>query len=101
MRHDKKLSLNRRGFLATAAGAAAMPKQEVTTNTHALGELIYTHYAYLFQAAGLVLLVAMIGAIVLTHRRREGVRKQSIDAQIGRRAEQSVTARKVETGKGI
>ena len=86
---------------APAAAAAPMPKSDVTTNTHALGELIYTHYVYLFQAAGLVLLVAMIGAIVLTHRRRPGVRKQRIGDQLARRAEETVTARKVESGKGI
>ncbi len=86
---------------APGAVAAPMPKVDVTTNTHALGELIYTHYVYLFQAAGLVLLVAMIGAIVLTHRRRPGVRKQRIADQLARRAEETVTARKVETGKGI
>ncbi len=86
---------------APGAAAAPMPKADITTNTHALGELIYTHYVYLFQAAGLVLLVAMIGAIVLTHRRRPGVRKQNIGDQLARRAEETVTTRKVETGKGI
>src|SRR3546814_11593892 len=53
-------------------------------NTRALGGLIYTHYIYLFQASGLVLLVAMIGAIVLTLRHREGVRRQSIARQTAR-----------------
>ncbi len=86
---------------APATAAAPMPKVDITTNTHALGELIYTHYVYLFQAAGLVLLVAMIGAIVLTHRRRPGVRKQRVGDQLARRAEETVTTRKVESGKGI
>jgi NADH-quinone oxidoreductase subunit J len=51
------------------------------TNTEQLGSLLYTDYAYLFQAAGMILLVAMIGAIVLTHRQREGVKKQVIADQ--------------------
>ena len=74
---------------------------DMTTNAEALGMLLYTHYIYLFQAAGMILLVAMIGAIVLTHRRREGVRKQRIADQIARRAEDTVQVVKVETGKGI
>ena len=52
-----------------------------------VGGLLYTHYIYLFQAAGIMLLIAMIGAIVLTHRRREGVRKQKISAQVGASSE--------------
>src|SRR3546814_2515595 len=59
-------------------------------NTRALGGLIYTHYIYLFQASGLVLLVAMIGAIVLTLRHREGVRRQSIARQTARTRAQSI-----------
>ena len=86
---------------AVAGGAAPAPAPETVSNTRALGELLYTHYVYLFQAAGLVLLVAMIGAIVLTHRRREGVRRQHIGDQLRRRAEDSVELRKVPTGKGI
>jgi len=81
--------------------AAKTPPPDVTTNTHALGQLIYTHYIYLFQAAGMILLVAMIGAIVLTHRKRTGVRKQVIHEQLSRRAEDTVKLHKVETGKGI
>ena len=86
---------------AASMAAAPMPPAETTTNTHALGELFYTHYIYLFQVAGLILLVAMIGAIVLTHRRRDGVRKQKIPDQLARRAEETVKLRKVPTGKGI
>ena len=86
---------------AHLAKAAAPIAKTGTTNTHALGELIYTHYVYLFQAAGLVLLVAMIGAIVLTHRRREGVRRQRIDEQNARRPGDTIEVRKVEVGKGI
>jgi len=86
---------------AAAGGAAPAPAPETLSNTQALGELLYTHYIYLFQASGLILLVAMIGAIVLTHRRREGVRRQRIGDQLRRRAEESVELRKVPTGKGI
>ena len=78
-----------------------VPPPDQTTNTQALGEVLYTKYIYLFQTAGLVLLVAMIGAIVLTHRRREGVRRQRIGDQLRRRAEETVELRKVPTGKGI
>jgi NADH-quinone oxidoreductase subunit J len=87
---------------ATVAEATAMmPPPAEITNTHALGRLIYTHYIYLFQAAGLILLIAMIGAIVLTHRQRPGVRRQSISRQVGRRPEDTVEIRKVPTGKGV
>ena len=72
-----------------------------TTNTHALGQIIYTKYLYLFQSAGIILLVAMIGAIVLTHRQRTGVKKQDISSQLARRSENSVEVRKVGVGKGI
>jgi len=86
---------------AAKSGSAPAPAPDVTTNTHALGEIIYTNYIYLFQAAGMVLLVAMIGAIVLTHRQRVGVKKQVIGDQLARRAEETVEVRKVEVGKGI
>lgn len=81
--------------------AAATPSPEAVTNTHALGALIYTQYIYLFQAAGMVLLVAMIGAIVLTHRKRPGVRRQVIAEQNARRAEDTVELKKVEPGRGL
>ena len=78
-----------------------MPPPDLTTNTQALGEVLYTKYIYLFQAAGLILLVAMIGAIVLTLRRREGVRRQNIGAQISRPREAAVEVRKVPSRSGI
>lgn len=71
------------------------------TNAHALGLVLYTKYVYLFQAAGLVLLVAMIGAIVLTFRSRTGVRRQKIGVQVGRRVEDSVELRKVKSREGV
>lgn len=85
---------------ATTVAQAPVPGGDVS-NTDALGRLIYTDYFYLFQAAGLILLIAMIGAIVLTHRQRVGVRKQKIADQIGRRREEAVTVRKIGTGEGI
>jgi len=81
--------------------ASPAPPPSQVTNTHALGRILYTDYIYLFQAAGIVLLVAMIGAIVLTLRRREGVRKQSITRQLSRTREQSVEVRKITTGSGV
>jgi NADH-quinone oxidoreductase subunit J len=80
------------------AVAPALPE---VTNTHALGALLYTRYVYAFQAAGVVLLIAMIGAIVLTLRTREGVRRQKAGNQIFRTRAASVEIVKVEIGKGI
>ena len=80
---------------------APTPAADQVTNTHALGNIIYTDFVYLFQGAGMILLVAMIGAIVLTMRSREGVRKQSIAKQVGRRREEAVEIKKVESGQGI
>ena len=71
------------------------------TNTHAIGEILYTDYIYVFQGAGLVLLVAMVGAIVLTLRSRDGVRRQKIAEQLNRTRGQSVEVRKVKSGSGI
>ncbi len=77
------------------------PTPEGVTNTEALGQLIYTDYIYIFQAAGMILLVAMIGAIVLTHRKREGVKKQNISKQVTRTAKDAYELKKVKTGEGI
>jgi NADH-quinone oxidoreductase subunit J len=82
---------------------AAAPTPAITsvTNTQALGQLMYTQYVYLFQACGVVLLIAMIGAIVLTLRHREGVRKQNIGAQLARHRDEVVAIRKVSSGEGV
>ncbi len=80
---------------------AAAPMPGDISNTLALGEVLYTHYIYLFQAAGVILLVAMIGAIVLTHRAREGVRRQNIADQVSRRPADTIEIKKVESGRGI
>ncbi|MBN9023785.1 MAG: NADH-quinone oxidoreductase subunit J [Rhizobiales bacterium] len=87
-------------FAPDAASAVAAPVSSVS-NTEALGLLIYTRYVYFFQAAGLVLLVAMIGAIVLTLRHRPNVKRQSIVEQVARDPGSAIEVRKVESGKGI
>jgi NADH-quinone oxidoreductase subunit J len=74
---------------------APMTAMEGLSNTQALGKIIYTDHIYLFQAAGMVLLVAMVGAIVLTLRERGGVRRQKIGAQVGRRREDAIEIRKL------
>ena len=86
---------------AGTVAAAPMPDLGEISNTRALGRLLYTKYIYFFQAAGLVLLVAMIGAIVLTLRTRKGVRRQKVPDQLRRTRAESVEIKKVETGKGI
>ena len=79
--------------------APVLPPDHVT-NTHALGQIIYTDFIYLFQASGLVLLIAMIGAIVLTLRHRPGVRRQKVADQVSRRREDVVEVRDITTGSG-
>ena len=86
----------------TAAGfAAPTPPVEEVSNTAAIGRLLYTRYIFFFQTAGLILLVAMIGAIVLTLRHKVGVKRQDISRQNARRPEDSVEVVHVETGRGI
>src|SRR3712207_367801 len=81
--------------------AVPIPAPETMTNTEALGQVLYTRYFYFFQAAGLILLVAMIGAIVLTLRERVGVRRQNISMQNARAQETAVEVRKVPFRQGI
>ena len=71
------------------------------TLTEALGRILYTDYVYLFQAAGLILLVAMIGAIVLTHRERGGTRAQNISRQVARRPQDATRNVKPAVGQGV
>ena len=86
---------------AQALRTAPTPNMSEISNVEALGAIMYTDYVYLFQAAGLVLLVAMIGAIVLTLRRRPGVRKQNISDQVKRSAKDTVTLVQAPSGKGL
>ena len=71
------------------------------TNTHAIGNVMYTEYIHLFQISGLILLLSMVGAIVLTYRKREGVKRQNYFTQVGREREESIKLVEVESGKGI
>ncbi|MGH7036323.1 MAG: NADH-quinone oxidoreductase subunit J [Stellaceae bacterium] len=86
---------------ASSVAAAPMPALAAVTNTGALGALLYTRYVYAFQAAGLILLVAMIGAIVLTLRARQGVRRQKIANQVGRPRAQAIEIVKVRPRQGV
>ncbi|MGB7335564.1 MAG: NADH-quinone oxidoreductase subunit J [Salaquimonas sp.] len=78
-----------------------IPDMTVTSNIEALGNILYTKYIFFFQVSGLILLVAMIGAIVLTLHHRPNVRRQNIGEQIARTPETAIEIKKVESGKGI
>jgi len=71
------------------------------TNTHSLGQILYTDYIHVFQISGMILLIAMIGAIVLTFRQREGVKKQSYIKQISRERSDGVEVLEVSSQKGV
>jgi NADH-quinone oxidoreductase subunit J len=86
--------------LATEISRPIPPMAE-RSNTAALGDVLYTDYLLFFQIAGMVLLVAMIGAIVLTLRHKEGVKRQSIPDQVARTPATAIEVVDVETGKGI
>ncbi len=87
--------------LLKAAGNAATAIPAGVTNTQALGRLLYTKYVYVFQAAGLVLLVAMIGAIVLTLRERVGVKRQDIARQVARTKATAMEIKKQPSRAGV
>jgi NADH-quinone oxidoreductase subunit J len=92
------------GAFGTGVGKAIVepiPSPDDVTNTAALGRVLYTTYAYYFEAAGLVLLVAMIGAIVLTLRHKPNVKRQSIADQVARTKATAIKIRKVQPGQGI
>jgi NADH-quinone oxidoreductase subunit J len=82
--------------VATAAAPMGM-----ISNTHALGRVLYTQYFYFFQAAGLILLTAMIGAIVLTLRHKVGVKRQNIAIQVARTPADAIELRKVASRAGL
>jgi NADH-quinone oxidoreductase subunit J len=81
--------------------ASPIPPFYTVTNTEALGQVLYTRYVYFFQAAGVILLVAMIGAIVLTLRHKPNVKRQSIAAQVARTPADSIEVVKVPSGQGL
>ena len=74
---------------------------EIVSNTHSLGQILYTDYIHIFQISGMILLVAMIGAIVLTFRQREGLKKQNYIQQISRERSDSVEVLEVVSKKGV
>jgi NADH-quinone oxidoreductase subunit J len=81
--------------------AITAPISTTVSNTEAIGLVLYTQYVYFFQAAGMILLVAMIGAIVLTLRHKERVRRQSIAVQVARTPAMSIDIIKVRSGQGL
>ncbi len=89
------------GPVGGQANNAPIPPVDQVTNTEAIGHILYTDYVYAFQVSGLILLVAMIGAIVLTLRSRPGVRRQQIGQQLDRKRAEVVQVRKVPTRGGV
>ena len=96
------------GVVANSAGKAALGTPDGTavapagtSNIEAIGALLYSRYLFLFEAAGIILLVAMIGAIVLTHRQRTGVRPQNVAKQIARRPDEATINTRPEVGQGV
>jgi NADH-quinone oxidoreductase subunit J len=81
--------------------ALAPERPSEVTNAEAIGRVLYTDYLLVFQMAGLILFVAMVGAIVLTLRHRAGVKKQDIAAQVGRRRSEAVELKDVRPGQGL
>ena len=88
---------------AFAAGARAVPiaTDGILSNTQALGAVLYTRYVFVFQMAGLILLTALVGAVVLTHRQRQGIKRQNISAQVARDPAATVYMAKVNSGEGV
>ncbi len=84
-----------------AAGKTILPAAADATNAEAIGRVLYTDYVYFFQAAGIVLLIAMIGAIVLTLRHKPHVKRQNIHNQVNRRRKDAMTMVTPKTGEGI
>jgi NADH-quinone oxidoreductase subunit J len=83
------------------AGVAGVPIDASISNTRALGQVIYTHYVFLFQAAGAVLLTAMIGAIVLTLRHKPNVKRQNPADQVARNRKDTMKVVQVKSGQGL
>ncbi|MCB1472611.1 MAG: NADH-quinone oxidoreductase subunit J [Rhodobiaceae bacterium] len=88
-------------FSPEAAAQAQVPIPGDMSNVAAIGQVLYTKYILFFQLSGMVLLVAMIGAIVLTLRHKAGVKRQDISVQVARNPATAIEVRKVESGKGI
>ena len=97
------LVLSANAFEVTTLTVPVMPTPDpvIRTNTQALGDVLYTTYVHFFQIAGMILLVAMVGAITLTLRQKSGVRRQDPERQNARTPEQSIAVVSVESGKGL
>jgi len=98
------LTLLKNGFINVVGrpvGTIPIPEPGETTNASAIGQVLYTDYVYAFQVAGLILFVAMVGAIVLTLRHRRDVRRQSVMKQLERNPKDCVSLVDVETGRGV
>ena len=79
----------------------SLPIDQNSTNTHSIGNVLYTDYIHIFQLSGMILLIAMIGAIVLTFRERTGVKKQSYIKQISRERSEAVKLVDVKSKQGV
>jgi len=93
-------------FAVVSGGAAADATGPITftddvTNVETIGRVLYTDYVYIFQAAGIVLLIAMIGAIVLTLRHKPGIKRQNVGEQVGRDARTAIEIKGATTGSGL
>ena len=88
-------------FKPTIATSSSLSINTDISNTHSIGYVLYTDYIHLFQLSGMILLVAMIGAIVLTFRQRTGVKRQSYFSQISRERDEAVEMIKVDSNKGV
>ena len=88
-------------FKPNLINSVSLTNTNVVSNTHSIGYVLYTDYIHIFQLSGMILLVAMIGAIVLTFRQRTGVKKQSYFSQISRERSESVELIDVKSNKGV
>jgi NADH-quinone oxidoreductase subunit J len=95
------LGAYRAGALELGSAAARSVPSAATSNIAAIGALLYGRYLFLFEAAGIILLVAMVGAIVLTHRQRSDSRGQVVSRQIGRRPEEATRNVRPPVGEGV
>ena len=88
-------------ILPEVASSSVLPIDDTISNTRALGQVLYTRYVYLFQGAAIILLVAMIGAIVLTLHHRKNVKRQDIIEQVARDPKTAIDVVKVKSGQGL
>ncbi|GIU66106.1 NADH-quinone oxidoreductase subunit J [Candidatus Phycosocius spiralis] len=87
--------------VTASAIAAPSPAAAAVSNAEAIGRILYTDYIFLFQAAGIILFIAMVGAIALTLRHRDGIRRQNVSAQVGRTRAAGVEMKDPKPGEGV